>query len=279
MDPRLGHRVADLVGEQIARRRKSRLVRAVRANQWVVGGENGGGRELDDAVRETLRNSARAVFDLYHYLPDPEATVKMVVLEPSVTQLAAQSETSGRGLMLLGIHLCNFDLLLRRFGQRWPRLMVLTVPNPQGGRRAEYEMRRKTGMNLVPATVAGLRTALRHLEAGSALLTGIDRPISQPRLLPCFFGKPAALPVLPVSLAARAGVPMAVIAAMREGDGKYHVRVSDLIEAGTGRGGEDETLETAERVLRVAEGFIRLAPHQWSVPLPVWPSTLNLVPQ
>jgi hypothetical protein len=42
---------------------------------------------------------------------------------------------------------------------------------------------------------------------------------------------------------------------------------------------ETEALRNAERVLRVAEGFIRQAPAQWSVSLPVWPDMLARVPE
>jgi hypothetical protein len=37
-------------------------------------------------------------------------------------------------------------------------------------------------------------------------------------------------------------------------------------------------LANAERVLKEAENFIRLAPQQWNVPLPVWPQLLSKVP-
>jgi hypothetical protein len=38
-------------------------------------------------------------------------------------------------------------------------------------------------------------------------------------------------------------------------------------------------LHNAEKVLAVAEEFIRQAPQQWSVPLPVWPQVMDLVPK
>jgi hypothetical protein len=41
---------------------------------------------------------------------------------------------------------------------------------------------------------------------------------------------------------------------------------------------EKAILRNAEKVLRQAEGFIRLAPQQWNVPLPVWPQYLGNVP-
>jgi KDO2-lipid IV(A) lauroyltransferase len=98
-------------------------------------------------------------------------------------------------------------------------------------------------------------------------------------LLPRFFGRPAALPLHAIHLAMRARVPIAVVAATSAPDGKYHVEVSEMIEAEGDPRKERDTLENAEIVLRVAEGFIRRAPHQWSVPLPVWPSAVGLAPQ
>ncbi len=279
MHPRLGHLLADFSAQLIAHQRTSRLVRAVRGNQWVVSGEGRAGGTLDRAVQETLRHSARSVFDLYHYLEDPAAIGRMIILDPAVERLTRRSQFADRGLMLAGIHLSSFDLLLRWFCGRWRHLMVLTVPDPQGARRAEYEMRKQLGMKLVPATVAGLRRALRYLERGGTVLTGIDRPIARPRLFPRFFGRPAALPVHHILLATRASVPVAVVAAMLEKDGKYHVRTSNLIELRRDQGGDDETLRNAETVLRVAEGFILQAPQQWSVPLPVWPCTMDLLPK
>jgi KDO2-lipid IV(A) lauroyltransferase len=277
--PRVGHRIADFAAERIAAQRNSKLARAVRGNQWVVLGEEGTSEVLDRAVRDTLRHSARSVFDLYHYLRDPEATGRMIALDVAVEQLAKRSEFENRGLVAVGVHLSNFDLILRWLCQQGFRPLVLTISDARGGRRTEYEMREQLGMKLVPATVAGFRRALRHLQRGGAVLTAIDRPISRPRLLPRFFGRPAALPVHHIFLATRARVPVAVVAAVLETDGKYHVRTSELVEMEGDHGQEIETLRNAEKVLSVAEGFIRQAPQQWSVPLPVWPSTMGLVPE
>jgi hypothetical protein len=52
---RLGYRIAYGLAEQITRRRESRLVQTIRANQWVVSGEKLKGEMLDYAVRETIR--------------------------------------------------------------------------------------------------------------------------------------------------------------------------------------------------------------------------------
>jgi KDO2-lipid IV(A) lauroyltransferase len=274
----IGHRIADLIAEGIAAQRHSKLARSVRANQWVVRGENLTREHLDRATREALSNSARSIFDLYHYLNDLDTAGQLIKLDGEMRRLIERREFEERGLMLVGIHLSSFDFVLRWFCLQRIRPLVLTVPEARGGRRTEFDMRRRAGMNLVPATVGGLRKALRHLGAGGAVLTGIDRPVPRPRLLPRFFGRPAAVPVHPIVLAMRARVPMAVVAAFLAADGKYHVDVSEMIEPAGDPRKEADTLRTAEVVLRAAEGFIRRAPHQWSVPLAVWPSALELAP-
>ena len=279
IDPRIGHRLADFVGERLAAGRDSKLVRAVRANQSVLLGEQAGALELDRAVRETLRSSARSVFDLYRYIHDPGAIDRLVVLHAPIAELIARPEFSDRGLIVVGVHLSNFDLMVRWLCGQSFHPLVLTMPNPRGGRRVEYEMRQQMGVNLVPGTVAGLRKALRHLQEGGAVLTGLDRPVARPRLMPCFFGRPAAVPVHHIFLAMKARVPIAVAATTLEEDGRYHVRMSDWIEMGEDHAGDEQVLHNAEMVLRVAEGFIRRAPHQWSVPIPVWPSTVDPIPQ
>ena len=148
--------------------------------------------------------------------------------------------------------------------------MVLTIPNPQGGRRVEYEMRKQTGMNLVPASVSALRGAIKHLERGGTVVTGIDRPVPEPKLQPLFFGRPASLPTHYIYLALKARVPVVVMPVIQGADQKYHVFRSEFMEMQPDVNREREMLQNAERVLREAEKFIRMAPYQWNVPMPVW---------
>jgi lauroyl/myristoyl acyltransferase len=274
----LGHALTDLVAARIASRQDSIMIQAVRANQWVVRGETLEKEALDQAVLETLRNSARSIFDLYHYMENPKATEHLIVLDPASEALMRRPEFDKRGLMLVGLHLSNFDLVLQWFIQQGMKPLVLTIPNPQGGRRLEYEVRKKIGMNLVPASFVALRQALRHLKQGGVVMTGIDRPIPAPRVCPRFFGRPAALPIHHISLAVKAKVPVMIIAPNLQPDGKYHILTSDLIEMDPHPDRATEEIQNAEKVLGIAEGFIRKAPYQWAISLPVWPEALDLVP-
>jgi lauroyl/myristoyl acyltransferase len=274
----LGHALTDLLAARIASRKDSKMIQAVRANQWVARGETLKGEALDQAVLETLRHSARSIFDLYHFMQNPRATGHLIVLDPATEALIRRPEFDKRGLMLVGLHLSNFDLAIQWFIRQGFKPLVLTIPNPQGGRRLEYEARKKKGMNLVPASFAALRQALRHLQQGGVVMTGIDRPIPAPRVCPRFFGRPAALPTHHVSLAVKAKVPVMIIVTNLQPDGKYHMLTSDLIEMDPHRDRTTEEIQNAEKVLGIAERFIRQAPQQWSISLPVWPQALDLVP-
>ena len=278
LPPWLGYRIADGFAARIAQQRDSRLVRAIRLNQWMASRESLQGEVLDQAVRDTLRNSAHSLFDLYHHNHNLETTRRLIVFDSSFKSIARRAEFDGRGVVIAGLHLSNFDLVLQWLCKDGLKPLVLTILNPSGGRQVEYEMRKRTGMNLITASVGALKRSLKHLQRGGMVLTGIDRPIDKPGVCPRFFGRPAALPIHHIFLASKACVPVVITATHFQPDGKYHVYASDPIEMESCPDAAECTLRNAEKVLAVAEMFIQRSPQQWSVPLQVWPDSMAQVP-
>lgn len=274
----IGFPICDLIANWVVTRRDSKVVQAVRVNQWIVRGANLEKEALDKAVWETFRNNARNLYDLYHYIHSPETTQRMISLDPVARGLVERPEFGDHGLVIVALHLSNFNLALQYMFQQGFKPMILTIPDPQGGRRVEYEMRRRTGMNLVPASVSALRQAVKHLERGGIVLTGVDRPVPNPKYCPRFFGRAASLPTDYIYLASKARVPVVIMAAIQQADGKYHVMTSEPIEMEEYQDNATANLRNAEKVLRRAEDFIRLAPEQWNMFLPVWPDVLEKMP-
>ena len=279
LTPSAGYRIASRLADYIARQRNTQVVRAIRLNQWMVHGETLNASALNQAVHETLQHVARCLFDLYHYMDDPEAAGQLIVLEPSFQQLFRRAEFDQRGLIIIGLHMSNFDLVLQWVCRRGMRPLVLTIPDLQGGRRMEFEMRKRTGIDILPASTSALRQTLKHLQKGGMVLTGADRPILSPEVCPRFFGRPAALPVHHIFLAIKARVPLVIALTRLQEDGMYHVFASGVIEIESHPDQDVALLQNAEKVLGVAESFIRQAPKQWSVPLPVWPQVIDWVPK
>jgi hypothetical protein len=77
--PWLGYAIARLAGRWISSRRDSRLVKGVRANQWVVGGEALSEESLEKASRAVFQNSARSIYEVYHFIQDPQTAGKFSI--------------------------------------------------------------------------------------------------------------------------------------------------------------------------------------------------------
>jgi lauroyl/myristoyl acyltransferase len=276
--PDIGYPLCNFIGDWIALRRNSNVTQAIRANQWVVRGGNLENEALDQVVRQTLRNNIRDLYHLYHYVERFDDTKNLIRLNPLAHDLIERPEFGKRGLVIVGLHLSGFDLILQSICRQGLKAMVLTIPDPQGGRLIEYEMRKRTGMNLVPASLSSLRQATKYLEQGGMVLTGIDRPVSTPKYHPRFFRHAAALPTHYISLALKTHVPVVIMAAIYQADGKYQVLSSEPIEMEYGPDHGKEIVRNAENILKQAETFIRMAPQQWNIPLPVWPQFLGTVP-
>ena len=278
LSPRLGYRIASGLADQVARQESSALIRALRLNQWIANRQTLQGDALDEIVWATLCYSAHSLFDLYHYGYDFEATRQLIVFDSSFAAIARRSQFEERGLIIAGLHLSNFDLVLQWLSKDGRKPLLITMPNPQGGRYIEYEVRKRAGMDVLPASVNALRQALKHLRGGGMVLTGIDRPVDKPEVCPRFFGYPAALPVHHIFLAIKAHVPVVMTATYLQPDGIYHVFASDPIEMDFCADATQGIIRNAEKVLLVAEEFIRRSPPQWIVPLPVWPQMTDLTP-
>jgi lauroyl/myristoyl acyltransferase len=276
--PWLGYTIARLVARWISSQDDTELVKAVRTNQWVVTGETLNNKDLDQAVRAVFGNSARSIYELYHYIQDPIKASRLITIDPSAQAVIDRPKFDQRGLVVAGLHKGNFDLIFQWLCINGFDPLALTIPNPEGGRQLEFEFRNKTIMNLVPGSMNGLRQAIRYLKQGGMVVTGIDRPQDEIKFQPSFFGRPANLPTHHIYLALKAQTPVMIVFSRREADGKYHVLASDPIEMDHYPDRAAEMLYNGEKVLAVAESFIRQTPQQWLINKPVWLEALNLVP-
>jgi lauroyl/myristoyl acyltransferase len=269
--PWFGYVIARMTAQWISSRRDSSLVRAVRSNQWVVAGENTTPKALDQAVRGVFYNSARSIYELYHHIQDLNAAGDLFTIDPSFQAIIDRPRFDRSGLIVAGLHMSGFDLALQWLCMNWLQPLGLTIPNPEGGRGLEFEIRKRTLIDLVPGSVNGLRQAIRYLDKGGMVVTGIDRPLAECRLRPHFFGRPTSLPTHHIFLALKTHTPVRIVVTRMENDGKFHVLTSPPIEMDPYPNRADALLHNAEKVLAVAEGFIQQSPDQWLISLPVWP--------
>jgi KDO2-lipid IV(A) lauroyltransferase len=278
LPPSLGYRLANLIADRIASRRNSPIAKAVRANQWVVSGGTLSSEQLDRSVQEVFRHTAHSIYTLYHYLNNRSAFEAMVKFSSPVLEIIEQSRQGKQAMIVVGIHMSNFDLVARAGFQNGLRALAISFPNPGGGYRWQNKMRNEAGWEVIPASMTAIRRAAQHLSEGKVVITGIDRPIPDTKYRPRFFGRSAALPVHHIYLALLTKAPVRVVAAIQLSDGAYHILSSDAIFMQPHPDRRVEILRNAEMVLEIAADFIRQAPHQWAMFYPVWSEALNEMP-
>jgi lauroyl/myristoyl acyltransferase len=273
--PRMGYPVARLAANVIAGRAHWDMVQAVRANQWVVSEGKLSGEQLDQAVQDTFNNTAKSIYELYHYLHDTEALLERVEFDDRILRFIELSRTREFSAVVVGVHLCSFDLVIHAAYKRGFNGLAITLPEVEGGYRWQMEIRERTGMEIRPASVAALHEAVHRLRNGGVVLTGLDRPMQGLKYHPVFFGRPAPLPLHHVQLALKAKVPVIVASAVRRKNGSHYLVISDPIRMQPYSDREEELIENAAKVFRAAEEMILRAPQQWAMFFPVWPQVLD----
>jgi lauroyl/myristoyl acyltransferase len=278
LPPVVGYPFARILADQISSRRYLELVQAARINQFVAHGEGMSADELEIAVTKTLRHTAHCLYDTYHYFQNEEAIQRLVVIGSEARKMLEQIKYLKEGIILVGPHLSNFDFVGQATSGTELDALALAIPRPGGGYKWQNEIRRDSGMEIVPTSLGTMRRARQVLKEGGIVVTAIDRPIEGSKHLIKFFGRPASLPLHHILLALKTDVPIIVVAVIMKPDGRYEVVHSDPVIMERADDRETELVLNAERVLRIAEEFIRLAPSQWSMYYPVWPEVQDRLP-
>lgn len=217
------------------------------------------------AARTAFQNDARNWVDTLRIgrvsLADIERTLE---IEPGGWERLVTAYEQGKGLILVTLHLGNYDLVGQLIALRG---YALTVPVEHMRPPALYDFltreRRSQGINAVPVERAP-RALLRALRAREMVAIAGDRTAAGRRIEVELFGHTAALPRGPVSLARRTGAPVVVACGVRRGAG-YSGIVSDPVPIQqTGDAGADDR-ENAQRLARVFEEVISRFPDQWLV--------------
>jgi len=276
--PKLGFKLADWVAKKIASRKDSQMVRALRANQWIVTGENLSSKELDVQVLNTFRHIAHVQYDLYHNLDNHQATLERMVLCPKLVGILNSRKNGAEGTLILAPHLSNFDLAGRAMALNGFDIQVLSYPQPHGGYQWQNRLRKEVGIDVSPMSTESLRRAKARLNAGGLVISGLERPLPETNYHPKFFGYPAPVPVFYVRLALQTRCAMMIIACVGTPEEDYVLECSDLIYLKTFKDPTQEIESNAEKVLKAAEPFIRAHPEQWAMSYPVWPFAMDQMP-
>lgn len=270
--PRLGYALANWAAAAIAAVRPA-IYRTVQTNLRQVLGPHTDPTRLAAIARAVFVHAARFNYEFFHAIDySPAQLLQTIHIPTDMATAIAENSAQGRGTLLLGTHMGNFNLGLLGLSACGLEIQALSLANPNQGFVLLNRLRARGGMELTPITPQSLRQAIARLKRGGIVMTAFDRPIPEERHLVTFFGQPAYFAPGPARLAvlAQAGVIMGSCHYDPDAGHVLHAQPVDMVYTGDRRHDLDVAVT---RMAQVLEGYVRQRPEQWMMFYPFWPHT------
>ncbi|GAC1398418.1 MAG: lysophospholipid acyltransferase family protein [Chloroflexota bacterium] len=173
----------------------------------------------------------------------------------------------GKGVILVGLHLGNFDLVGQVLAARGYGLTV-PVERIEPPQLFDFltERRQSRGLHMLPMDKA-TRGMIRALAQGEIVGVMADRAIAGKMVEVNFFGRPTLLPRAPATLARLSGSPLLMATGVRISAGIYIGLIIPVQRVG--HGARDD-VQTIQSIVDSSELYIRKFPDQWLAFVPLW---------
>lgn len=177
--------------------------------------------------------------------------------------------SEGRGLIVLTLHLGNWEMGLAHLaGLGHPVSVVLRPEEPEAA-RFEAEARERAGVRVVPAGESAWNglDLLLALRRGEIVAIQGDRSFGPLLERVDLFGAPVALPAGPFVLAQASGAPILAVCVPIRGHSRYRIVLEGPLRVGPGPEG---VRAAAGAFAQVIERFVGAWPTQWFNFYEVW---------
>ncbi|MFN2195328.1 MAG: lysophospholipid acyltransferase family protein [Anaerolineales bacterium] len=271
LPPRAGYAVARLAARLIASRRP-RLYFTVQQNLRQVMGETVDQAALETLTYRTFLHAGRSYYDFFHALRQSPAQLAGITPIPAEILTEVHTATRrGRGVLFLGMHLSNFDLVILSIGSQGLPIQALSMADPQAGAHVLNQVRATAGLEITPITPASLRQSIRRLKRGGIAMTAIDFPDPDDRMLVPMFGRDAYLPLGPARLALLTDAAVFLGACHHTSEAGYQLEVIGPLEMTNSGDRQADIYTNTCRFAAFMEAQIRRFPEQWMMFHPFWP--------
>jgi lauroyl/myristoyl acyltransferase len=279
--PRIPRRVAykltqvvGAIGYVVARKPRDNI----QNNLAVVMGNPATSRLVRAAALRAFQNNAKNWCDTLRLEETTKDEIEELVHVEGWERLD-EALALGQGLILLGIHLGNIDIVGQIVAARG---LKLTVPvenmQPEQLFRRVQKLRQSFGIKTVPLS-AGPRPLLAALNRNEIVGVLCDRNIADTGVEVHFFDKPAIVSKGPAWLAGLSHAPVLMGVGIRTADNRFAGIVTPPINILRTGNRQSDHRENAQTIMSTAEALIRQYPDQWLMFANVWKEGPNPVGQ
>lgn len=229
-------------------------------------------QQLDQAVDNVFTSYAHYWVESFR-LPGTPADVLAAGTTVEGYEHLRDAYDAGNGLITAMPHLGSWDWAAFWLTES-EKIDVTTVVEPvEPPELADWfiGLRERLGMEIVPLGADSGPRVAKALSSGRLLSLVCDRDIAGGGVEVEFFGEMTTLPAGPATLALRSGAPLMAATCFVEGDGHRGVVRPPIDTSRHGKFREDVARVTQVLAYELEE-LIRLAPEQWHLLQPNWPS-------
>jgi phosphatidylinositol dimannoside acyltransferase len=267
----IGYPIASTVARTLAPFLTARRKLVAKNLQRATGGALSG-RALDRAVSNTFAAYGRYWLELFRLPRDTQQSV-----EPRFSALGwehiADALAEGTGVILALPHLGGFDFAAGWLAGRGaaPTVVVEPVEPPE---LFEWfaSVRAAIGMEVVPLGPDAGKAILRALKANRIVCLLSDRDLAGDGVPVDFFGERTTMPGGPATLALRTGAPLIPVGVYFRPHGRHFAQIGPPIPVQREGRLRDDVGRITQELARRFEELIRMAPEQWHLMQPNWPS-------
>jgi KDO2-lipid IV(A) lauroyltransferase len=225
------------------------------------------------ATRELFQQFAFKLADLWRY----ESGLSIYNLFHDLTgwEHFQAAQARGRGVLLVTIHLGNWEFGAPLLTGRGVKLQVITGPEPQA---ALTEMRQAARTRWGIETLAlgddpfAAVEVIRRLDANNAVALLMDRPPAATAARVTLFGRPFDASMAAAELARASGCAMLPVYLPRTSRGYTAHILPEIPYDRPALRDRAARLDLTQRIMTAFEPAIRLYPNQWYHFVPIWPA-------
>lgn len=206
---------------------------------------------------------AQSTFELISFVKNPHYLQNICIEGRENLEKALEKK---RGVLLLTAHLGNFPLMLFKLAREgYPINIVARPMRDKDTDNYVNDLRTKGGVKTIfsyprRVCISGILSALRNNEV---VVIQVDQNFGTGGVWVKFFGKLAATPVGPITLALRTKAAIVPVYMIREGRGKHQLKIFPEEEPIIKEDKDETVLLNAVKLTRIIEGWIREFPCQW----------------
>jgi len=229
-------------------------------------------RAIDDAVRGVFESYARYWLELFR-LPAESAVSLEDHLSIEGFENIGRAIEAGRGVLCALPHLGGWEWAGAWIAARGHRILTVVEPVEPPELFEWFVRQRATlGMEVVALDDDAAPLLLRALRDNRIVALVSDRDLVGDGVEVDFFGERTTLPAGPAMLALRSGAPLIPVAAYFRPGGGHHAVVRQPVP--TERKGRlrEDVARITQLLANEFEDLIRVAPEQWHLLQPNWPS-------